>query len=163
MPRPRSARSRLLISVQIAASRERVPHAAKLRAWAATGFECAPPDLRAHEAHVVLRVVNARESRTLNRNWRGKDKPTNVLSFPAGHVIADGMRELGDIVICKQVVAAEAREQGKALSAHWAHMVVHGMLHLLGYDHIRPRDAAIMERAETRILAEFGYPDPYVA
>ena len=165
MPRSNSAarKSRLVVSVQLAASRDRVPHAVKLRQWAAKGFESAPSDLRKSTAHVVLRIVDAAESRALNRAWRGKDKPTNVLSFPAGTVIANGMRELGDIVICKQVVASEARDQGKALAAHWAHMVVHGMLHLLGYDHIRARDAIVMESAETRILAEFGYPDPYVA
>jgi probable rRNA maturation factor len=112
---------------------------------------------------VVLRVVDARESRALNRAWRGKDKPTNVLSFPAGNVIADGVRELGDIVICTQVVAAEARAQGKPSAAHWAHMVVHGILHLLGYDHVQARQAVVMERTETRVLAEFDYPDPYLA
>ncbi|HKQ83202.1 MAG TPA: rRNA maturation RNase YbeY [Steroidobacteraceae bacterium] len=127
------------------------------------GFSAANTAVRDRTVHVVLRVVAAPESRRLNRTWRGKDKPTNVLSFPAGSVVADGVRELGDIVICKDVVTAEARAQGKALEAHWAHMVVHGMLHLLGYDHIRARDAAVMERSEARILAAFGYRDPYVA
>lgn len=154
--------SRLQISVQIAASRRGVPHPRRLRAWAAKGFEVANAAVRERTVHVVLRIVNAPESRTLNRTWRSKDKATNVLSFPAGQVVADGVRELGDIVICKDVVAAEARAQGKTAAAHWAHMVVHGMLHLLGYDHLRARDAAVMERSEARILREFGYRDPYV-
>jgi probable rRNA maturation factor len=159
----RKPASGLQVSVQIAAPRKGVPHARQLRAWASKGFEAANGAVRECTAHVVLRIVSARESRTLNRTWRGKDKPTNVLSFPAGDVVADGVRELGDIVICRDVVAAEARAQRKALGAHWAHMVVHGMLHLLGYDHVRARDAAVMERSEARILQEFGYRDPYVA
>lgn len=160
VPKPHS---NVLISVQVAASRKDVPHASRLRAWAVKGFELANAGVRERTVHVVLRVVNAPESRTLNRTWRGKDKPTNVLSFPAGQVVADGVRELGDIVICKTVVAAEARAQGKLPAAHWAHMVVHGMLHLLGYDHVRAREAAVMERSEARILAQFDYADPYVA
>ena len=109
------------------------------------------------EGALTIRVVGTAESRQLNRTWRGKDKPTNVLSFPAGDV-AD---ELGDLAICAPVVAREAREQGKALQAHWAHMVVHGVLHLLGYDHENDRDAGRMETKEAGILKQFGYPDPY--
>jgi probable rRNA maturation factor len=158
----------VLVTVQIATSRSQVPHSRNLRAWAIRGFESAvkarpKSNVSATDVHVVLRIVGAAESRRLNRTWRGKDKPTNVLSFPAGDVMAQGVRELGDIVICKNVVAAEAREQGKSASAHWAHMVVHGMLHLLGYDHVHAREAVDMERLETRILALFGYPDPYAA
>jgi probable rRNA maturation factor len=156
--------SNVEVTVQIATSRRRgIPHARSLRAWANCAFERADTGVREPRVHVVLRVVDARESRALNRAWRGKDKPTNVLSFPAGNVIADGVRELGDIVICTQVVAAEARAQGKPSAAHWAHMVVHGILHLLGYDHVQARQAVVMERTETRVLAEFDYPDPYLA
>jgi probable rRNA maturation factor len=162
-PRSRRAAVNLLVSVQVATARKHVPHPSSLRTWASKGFELANAAVRERTVHVVLRVVNAAESQTLNRTWRGKDKPTNVLSFPAGQVVADGVRELGDIVICKAVVAAEARAQGKPLAAHWAHMVVHGMLHLLGYDHVRAREAVVMERSEARILAQFDYPDPYVA
>jgi probable rRNA maturation factor len=151
------------VSVQIAAPRRAVPHARSLRTWARAAFLQANTVLHDREVHVVLRVVEAAESRALNRTWRGKDKPTNVLSFPAGDVVVDGVRELGDIVICNRVVAAEARAQRKPLTAHWAHMVVHGMLHLLGYDHVRAREASVMERSEAHILAKFDYPDPYVA
>ncbi len=103
----------------------------------------------------TIRVVGAAESRKLNRTWRGKDKPTNVLSFTSEH-------DVGDLAICAPVVAREAREQGKQPAAHWAHMVVHGVLHLLGYDHENDRDAARMEARETKILAQLGMPNPYV-
>lgn len=117
---------------------------------------------------LTIRVVGAAESRKLNRTWRGKDKPTNVLSFPSapapgrGQVQAlNGLDELGDLAICAPVVAREAREQGKSAQAHWAHMVVHGVLHLLGYDHEIDRDAATMEAREANILARLGYSNPY--
>jgi probable rRNA maturation factor len=105
---------------------------------------------------VTLRIVGPAESRALNRRYRKKDKPTNVLSFPY-----DDPGLLGDIVICAAVVNREAREQGKRREAHWAHMVVHGVLHLLGFDHIRPADAKVMERRERAILARLSFPDPY--
>jgi len=100
-------------------------------------------------------VVGSRESRALNERWRGRAQPTNVLSFPG-----DG-RLIGDIVVCAPVVAREARAQGKALSAHWAHMVLHGTLHLLGFDHARAADARRMERRERALLARLGFADPY--
>ncbi len=119
-----------------------------------------------HGAGVSIRIVGAAESRRLNAAWRGKDKPTNVLSFPSG--LAGGQNPapagpfpLGDLVICAPVVAREAREQGKASRAHWAHMVVHGVLHLLGYDHELDREAESMEAREMNLLATFGYPNPY--
>lgn len=114
---------------------------------------------------VTLRVASADEVRALNRDYRSKDKPTNVLSFPSelppelAAQIDDA--ELGDIIICADVVAAEAADQGKALSAHWAHMVVHGMLHLQGYDHIDDSDATEMEALEIQILAGLGFANPY--
>jgi len=119
----------------------------------------APSTVRAaRDAGLSIRVVGSAESRRLNRTWRGKDKPTNVLSFPAP---ATQSPLLGDLAICAPVVAREAREQGKSTQAHWAHMVVHGVLHLLGYDHELDRDAAIMEARETALLANFGYANPY--
>ena len=105
---------------------------------------------------LTLRIVGPGESRALNRRYRKKDKPTNVLSFPY-----DDPGVLGDIVICAAVVRREAREQGKSAAAHWAHMVVHGVLHLLGFDHIRPADAKVMENRERAILARLSFPDPY--
>jgi len=116
---------------------------------------------------LCIRIVGSSESRRLNREWRGKDKPTNVLSFPFDDSAVNSNKSrpsapwLGDIVICAAVVAREAREQGKPLSAHWAHMVLHGVLHLLGYDHVRERDAGRMEALEIRMLARLGFDNPY--
>ena len=114
----------------------------------------------AHE--VALRLVGPAESRRLNRHYRGKDKPTNVLSFPARIAPAVTPRPLGDLVICPQVLKREAREQGKAERAHWAHLVVHGVLHLLGYDHEDDGDARRMERREVTVLRRLGFANPYV-
>jgi probable rRNA maturation factor len=109
---------------------------------------------------VSVLLVGARRSRSLNARYRGRDRSTNVLSFPAP---ALGARSaLGDLVICPAVLRAEAREQNKDVRAHWAHMVVHGMLHLLGYDHERTREAQRMERREVRILRSLGIANPYV-
>lgn len=113
------------------------------------------------EAELSIRITDSEESQRLNHRYRGKDKPTNVLSFPADLPPGVPLPLLGDLVICAPVVAAEAEAQHKSLPAHWAHMVVHGTLHLLGYDHIEDHDAEIMEALEVRILAELGYPDPY--
>jgi probable rRNA maturation factor len=104
--------------------------------------------------HATLRVVGAAEGRRLNRAFRGRDYATNVLSFSYG-------RGRGDVALCHPVIAREAREQGKTLQAHYAHMVVHGLLHLRGLDHARRADAVRMERREIRILRSLGYPDPY--
>ncbi len=109
-----------------------------------------------------LRVVGAAEGRALNRRYRGRDYATNVLSFEASRETRQRDRLLGDLVICAPVVARESRQQGKSLRAHWAHLVVHGTLHLLGYDHQRKRDALRMERRETRLLRTLGYRNPYV-
>jgi len=112
-----------------------------------------------------IRVVSEMESQALNRDYRGKDKPTNVLSFPAElppELVAElDDVPLGDLAICAEVVAREALEQGKPLLAHWAHMTVHGVLHLLGHDHIEEADAARMEPLEIAILAELGWDNPY--
>jgi len=126
-----------------------VPAAARLRRWASAA-------LAGRRGAVTVRIVGAGESRALNRRYRGKDKPTNVLSFAYGEPGA-----LGDLVICAPVVNREAREQGKPAPAHWAHMVVHGVLHLLGHDHIHQREARMMENRERAILARMAIPDPY--
>jgi len=163
----RAAGSDLDIDVQCAVSKRNVPRADKLRAWAKAAYAAALlPKIEDRGPKTVpsltLRIVGSPESRSLNRTWRGKDKPTNVLSFPAGDVPAGGGgAPLGDIAICAPVVLREAREQGKLRTAHWAHMVAHGVLHLLGYDHVKPRDAKLMEAREVEILAQFGYADPY--
>ncbi len=128
--------------MQFAVGRRGVPSAASLRKWARGA--CA----------VTLRIVGEREGRALNKAYRGKDRATNVLSFPYG-------RGEGDVILCHPVIAREARQQDKSLAAHYAHLVIHGLLHLRGYDHARPRQAARMERAEIRLLARLGFADPY--
>lgn len=137
------------IHVQRAVPAAGIPTATSLRNWA----EAARGRKR---GEITVRIVGADESQALNRDYRSKDKPTNVLSFPMGEP-----GYLGDIVICAPVVAAEAVEQGKAARAHWAHMVVHGVLHLLGHDHIDDGEAATMEALERKLLATLGFPDPY--
>lgn len=147
-----------------------IPSARSLRRWAQYGLreKAVAAGLRKPVrggVSLAIRVVGAAESRRLNATWRGKDKPTNVLSFPSGAPApGQGSKEpfpLGDLVICAPVVAREAREQGKTPQAHWAHMIVHGVLHLLGYDHEIDRDADIMEAREAKLLATLGYPNPY--
>ena len=110
-----------------------------------------------------VRVVGRAESRRVNRQFRHRDRPTNVLSFGATLPEADGRRLLGDLVVCAPVIAREAREQRKSRAAHWAHMIVHGTLHLRGYDHERDADARRMERRERSVLGQLGYADPYQA
>lgn len=114
------------------------------------------------QAEVTIRLVDQEESQELNRDYRGKDKPTNVLSFPFEAPPGIEIDLLGDLVICKQVVEQEAIAQEKPLQAHWAHMVVHGSLHLLGFDHINDDEAIEMETLETKILLKLGYADPYI-
>ena len=114
-------------------------------------------------AELTLRLVDEAESAELNQTYRGREGPTNVLSFPvdAGELPGLELPLLGDLVVCAPVVTREAAEQGKTVEAHWAHLVVHGMLHLQGYDHIEPTEAEVMESLETDILRRLGYPDPY--
>lgn len=130
-----------------------LPSASTLRRWASAALGAVAGD-------VTIRIVDEDESRDLNHRFRGKDKPTNVLSFPYDGETLD-VPVLGDIVICAPVVAREALEQGKEARAHWAHMVVHGCLHLLGLDHQQDAEAEDMESRERDILSAMGFPDPY--
>ncbi|MGF1872522.1 rRNA maturation RNase YbeY [Photobacterium indicum] len=114
-------------------------------------------------AEITIRIVDVKESQTLNLEYRGKDKPTNVLSFPFEAPPGIELDLLGDLIICRQVVEIEAKEQDKPLNAHWAHMVVHGTLHLLGYDHIEDEEAEEMESLETEIIEKMGFADPFAA
>ena len=163
------ARPALAVEAQFAAVRPWVPTRAALGRWARAAHRaaldhCKPPAGSASRAlRLGVRVAGPAESRRLNSSYRGKDKPTNVLSFPASFEERAHCGSLGDLVICAAVVAAEAREQHKERAAHWAHMVVHGVLHLHGYDHERPRAARAMERLEVEILGGFGYQNPYLA
>ena len=132
------------------------PSRARIATWVQAALGA-----RGAGAAVAVRLVGAAEGRRLNRAWRRKDHATNVLSFPAPGPHASGPRALGDLVICAPVLAREAREQGKSRLAHWAHLVVHGSLHLAGFDHERDADARRMEGREKRVLAALGFPDPY--
>jgi len=141
---------------------EEPPPSSLLRHWA----EAAWQGDETIEPVLSLRIVSAAESQQLNRDYRGKNKPTNVLSFPMqleSEFEAFSMSELmlGDLAICAEVVAQEAKQQQKTTQAHWAHMVVHGMLHLQGFDHIEDDEAQIMETLETQILQQLGFADPY--
>ncbi|GAA5524032.1 endoribonuclease YbeY [Microbulbifer aestuariivivens] len=149
-------RTNLYLDVQRASSARDLPTDEQIRQWVTATLE----GLR-EQAEVSVRIVDADESRALNHQYRGKDKPTNVLSFPAELPKGVDLPLLGDLVICAPVVASEAAEQHKAAPAHWAHMVVHGTLHLLGYDHIDDAEAEIMENLEVRVLARLGIADPY--
>ena len=129
------------------------PRAAEIRAWAAAAL-----GRRAPGGELAVRIVGASESRRLNAHYRGRDRATNVLSFPAAGPVRGA---LGDLVVCAPVVRAEARGQSKSMRAHWAHLIVHGSLHLIGYDHERPRDARRMERREIAVLKRLGFANPY--
>lgn len=145
------------VDVQLACDNtDGLPSDDQLQAW----FEHAVRNAR-EQAEVTIRLVDEGESQSLNRDYRGKDKPTNVLSFPFDAPPGIDIDLLGDLIICRQVVEYEAEQQGKQLMDHWAHMVVHGSLHLLGYDHIEDDEAEQMEALERDILATMGVPDPY--
>jgi probable rRNA maturation factor len=144
-----SRRPRLSLAVQYATEGDDLPARPLLRRWLAAALE--------RDAEVTLRFVGDAEARRLNRQYRGKDAPTNVLAF----VYDDDCG--GDIVLCAPVARREARKQNKALAAHCAHLVVHGMLHLQGYDHHRTADATRMEAREADILSGLGFADPYAA
>jgi len=149
------------VDVQIATSVSGIPTVSNIQRW----VECAVTTKVVDPAtEVLVRVVDEDEMQTLNRDFRDQDKPTNVLSFPAGDVTGlptGAVWMLGDIVVCAAVVVREAGEQGKALDDHWGHMLVHGVLHLLGHDHETESEADEMEGLEREILAGLGIADPY--
>ncbi len=146
----------LELGVSYALPRRGLPAAVSFRRWVAAALQG-----RIRRADLALRLVDEREGCALNRHYRGKDYPTNVLSFPAELPPGVELPILGDIVLCAPVVAREAREQGKILAHHYAHLTVHGVLHLLGFDHIDPREAEAMELLERQILAGLDIDDPY--
>ncbi len=142
-----------------------LPRAETIETWITAALLAASLSFE-RDTEVSVSLVATEEMRRLNRDFRGKDRPTNVLSFPGGdaHALPPGAPALlGDVVLCPEIVAAEATEQHKPLEAHWAHLVVHGALHLAGYDHIDDHDAEAMEDLETAVLRGFGIPDPYQA
>lgn len=140
---------RLQLSVQYGVTARGVPSRAQFRRWVRAAL--------GRDARITMRLVGQSEACALNRHFRGRNYATNVLTF----VMRDRVPYEGDIALCAPVVAREARTQGKSVTAHYAHLTVHGVLHLQGYDHENSRDAARMEKRESRIVTGFGYPDPY--
>lgn len=145
------------LDIQLVSEADNLPSADDFQRW----VDCALAQ-RKEDAELTIRVVDTEESHSLNHQYRGKDKPTNVLSFPfeAPENLPD-FPLIGDLIICAQVVEQEAIDQGKPLLHHWAHMVIHGVLHLLGYDHIENKDAEEMEALEINILSTLDISDPY--
>lgn len=142
------------VEVQYACEQANLPEREQFVCWA-----LAPLEARFENPALCIRIVNEAEGRALNKRYRDKDCPTNVLSFPADVPVQPEV--IGDLVLCAPVIAREAKEQGKALEAHYAHLTVHGVLHCLGHDHQSEADADAMEALECRILQRLGFPDPY--
>jgi probable rRNA maturation factor len=150
---------KLHVSVQYGTDRAGLPASPTIRRWARAALR------GMNRSHVALgvRIVGTAESVVLNGRFRHRRGPTNVLSFPFEPPSGLHSDLLGDLVICAPLVRREARQQNKSPRAHWAHMVVHGILHLRGYDHLKRRDAAVMEKQEIRILGELGFTNPYLS
>ena len=146
------------IDIESNSQSQQIPALAELERWVSAALQ----SQQLEDAEVSLYIVDEDESQELNSQYRGKDYPTNVLSFPFEAPPGMELPLLGDLVICRQVVEQEAVEQNKPLEAHWAHMVVHGSLHLLGYDHIEDEEAEEMEALERDIMQELGFADPYL-
>jgi len=143
------------VEIQRETSNSSVPSDQQFEKWATAA-------LQGHaESERVIRVVDQEESRRLNEQFANRNKATNVLSFPADLPPSIGLALLGDIVICAALVEREAEQQNKSIVAHWAHLTVHGILHLLGHDHQSDQEAANMEALETSLVQSFGFPDPY--
>ena len=150
------------VDLQIACRVDSVPKEAEVRSWLQQAYRAGSTNA-SRRCDVSVRIVNEDESRQLNNQYRQQDKATNVLTFPAAAVglPEDEAELLGDLVICGPLVEREAEEQGKSAAGHWGHLLVHGMLHLLGYDHETSSQAAEMEDMERKILADRGIDDPY--
>ncbi len=146
----------LQIEIQHMVEVDGAPNPMQFQAWAEAAL-----NNRLDHVELVIRIVDREESQQLNREYRNKDKPTNVLSFPFEAPEVVESNHIGDLVICAPVVAEEALEQGKSLEAHWAHLIVHGVLHLLGFDHINDQQAEEMENLEVEILTNLGFSNPY--
>ena len=146
----------IIVDVQWAVDQTGLPNETDIQVWVETVIS-----EHQSEAELTVRVVDEHEIAELNKQYRAKNKTTNVLSFPADKDLPVPIPLLGDVVICAEVVAKEAVEQHKPLTAHWAHMVIHGTLHLLGYDHIENDQAEQMEQKEINYMQKLGFPNPY--
>jgi len=144
------------LEIQRASEQGALPDTVDFERWVKTALEGVD-----HPVELVIRIVDAAEGRELNRRYRGKDRPTNVLSFTFEAPPGVDSNHLGDLVICAPVVVREAQEQGKPVGDHWAHLVIHGVLHLRGYDHQTEHEAQLMESREKTMLQTLGIEDPY--
>lgn len=152
--------STVSVIVQDAAGRPDTPNEKEIRGWANAAVEAG------RDGEITVRIVTEEESADLNRRYRGREGATNVLAFPGDAdypKLDDEPRPIGDIVVCADVLARECADLDGPVDAHWAHVVIHGTLHLMGYDHVEDRDAEVMEERERELLADFGFPDPYAA
>jgi probable rRNA maturation factor len=147
----------IILDIQSASSSEDAPDEQSIKRWVSAAIVSNTGD-----TELSIRIVDERESQELNQTYRGSSGPTNVLSFPFDAEIPEPLPLIGDVVICAPVVAREAEQQNKELKAHWAHMIVHGVLHLQGYDHQNDTEAVIMEALETEIMQKLGFPPPYI-
>ena len=147
----------IILDIQSASSTEDAPDEQSMQRWVSAAIVSKTGD-----TELSIRIVDERESQELNQTFRGSSGPTNVLSFPFDAEIPEPLSLIGDVVICAPVVAREAEQQNKELKAHWAHMIVHGVLHLQGYDHQNDTEAVIMETLETEIMQKLGFPPPYI-
>ncbi len=145
------------VEIQSVVNSNNLPGLDRIQAWLDAALEDFPND-----TEIVIRIVDEQESAALNQQYRHKNGPTNVLSFPYDFPAEVNLDLLGDLVVCAPVVEKEAHEQGKRLTDHWAHMIVHGVLHLIGYDHIEPAEAEAMEALEVNILQKFNISNPYL-
>ena len=145
------------VEVQLAHDDELAPDGARITAW----VDCALKSVQKRAVSITVRVVTRDEMQNLNVRFRNQNSATNVLSFPSDNLGSQRPGVSGDIVVCSVVVQTEAQEQNKAADAHWAHIIIHGVLHLCGYDHTTDAGATDMESLEVVILRQFGFPDPY--
>ena len=146
----------LIVDIQMASASEEAPDPQSIERWVSAAI-----DNQRDSTELSIRIVGTEEGRALNEQFRGSTGATNVLSFPFENESPEPLPLIGDIVICAPVVLKEAIEQNKPLNAHWAHMIIHGVLHLLGYDHQNQTDANLMESLETEIMQGLGFPPPY--
>ena len=154
----------LYIDLQLASeNQEGLPSQAQFEKWVNQALTLQAQTADYPETEITIRIVDEAESHELNLTYRGKDKPTNVLSFPFEVPEGIELPLLGDLIICRQVVEREAVEQQKPLDAHWAHLAIHGTLHLLGYYHLTDEEAEEMESLETEIMQSLGFEDPYIS
>jgi probable rRNA maturation factor len=146
----------IILDIQSASTSEDAPDEQSIKRWVGAVI-----DSNQGDTELIVRIVDEPEGKLLNETYRGASGATNVLSFPFENQTPEALPLIGDIVVCAPIVEREAQQQNKDLNAHWAHMIIHGVLHLLGYDHQNDSEAAVMEGLETEIMQKLGFPPPY--